>query len=209
MRFEHIDRYPPGMKKYADRYLLSVVYDEAELHSFGIQDDDIDFDELYFGKDELSKLQLLWTDTLYLNDFYDQNIHFFQAPYWRHLSKTDFVCSVKYCSYAIFQQLRRALYDDSLEELFKPLSEDDEKKADYERIKVKSKFGNIAGRFAFRIYAIKIEDGVYVITGGTIKIVKEMHEAPNTHIELKKINKVYSVLGGIDDKESFVEFIFS
>ena len=78
MRFELIDRYPPGMKKYADRYLLSVVYDEAELRSFGIQDDDIDFDELYFGKDELSKLQLLWTDTLYLNDFYDQNIHFFQ-----------------------------------------------------------------------------------------------------------------------------------
>ena len=26
---------------------------------------------------------------------------------------------------------------------------------------------------------------------------------------LKKINKVYSALGGIDDKESFVEFIFS
>ena len=28
-------------------------------------------------------------------------------------------------------------------------------------------------------------------------------------LELKKINKVYSALGGIDDKESFVEFIFS
>ncbi len=209
MRFKFIDGHPPGMKRYADRILLSVIYSEDELRSFGIRDDAIDFNDLYIDKDELYKLQKLWCDPLYLDEFYEQNIIYFKDPFWAGVSKADFVSSVRLSSYAIFKTIKDALHNNTLEDLFQPLSEDDEKKNDYERVKVKSKFGNVAGKCAFRIYAIKIEDGAYVITGGTIKIVKEMHEAPNTHIELKKITKVYSKLDGINDKESFVEFIFT
>lgn len=209
MQFEYIASHPPRMKKHADRILLSVIYSEEELRSFGIKDDAIDFNELYIGRDEFYKLQQLWRDPLYLDEFYDQNLIYFKDPYWTGVSKTDFVYNVIISSYAIFKAIKDALHNNTMEDLFKPLSEDDEKNNDYERVKVKSKFGNILGRFAFRIYAIKIEDGVYAITGGTIKIVKEMHEAPNTHIELRKLAKVYSCLDGVNDKESFVEFIFT
>ncbi len=208
MEFAIILTYPPGTKRCADRILFSARYNEDELRSFGISNDNIDFNDLYKGNDEFNKIRKLWQDPAYLNDFYNENEHFFNTEYWNNISKTQFITDTIASAPLIFDKLKKATEENTLEELFQPLDKEDGEKADYTSIRVKSKYGEIRHRFAFRIYAVKIEDGCYVITGGAIKIAKDMGKAPNTRIELAKINQVYAEIGGMDDKNSFIEFVF-
>ena len=54
-----------------------------------------------------------------------------------------------------------------------------------------------------------VDENTVCITGGAIKIVKEMSDAPNTEIELKKMERVARNIfdNGIIDKDSFIDFI--
>jgi hypothetical protein len=58
-----------------------------------------------------------------------------------------------------------------------------------------------------RIYAIKLEPGCYIITGGAIKLTRTMQERSHTLLELNKMEKVRNFLlnGGAIDAAGFVE----
>ena len=60
-----------------------------------------------------------------------------------------------------------------------------------------------------RIYAIKLNPGIYVITGGAIKLTRTMQEREHTLRELVKMEKVRSHLlaNNIVDKESFDDYM--
>ena len=60
-----------------------------------------------------------------------------------------------------------------------------------------------------RIYAIKLSEGVYVITGGAIKLTLKMEEREHTRQELVKLEKVRSFLlnENIIDDDGFVEYM--
>ena len=60
-----------------------------------------------------------------------------------------------------------------------------------------------------RIYAIKLTTGVYIITGGAIKLTLKMDEREHTREELRKLELVRSFLlnENIIDDDSFVEYI--
>lgn len=60
-----------------------------------------------------------------------------------------------------------------------------------------------------RIYAIKLSEGIYVITGGAIKLTFKMEEREHTRRELVKLEKVRSFLlnENVIDDESFVEYM--
>ena len=60
-----------------------------------------------------------------------------------------------------------------------------------------------------RIYAIKLSEGIYVITGGAIKLTLKMNEREHTQKELTKLEKVRSFLlsENIIDNDSFVEYM--
>lgn len=60
-----------------------------------------------------------------------------------------------------------------------------------------------------RIYAIKLSEGIYVITGGAIKLTLKMEEREHTKQELVKMEKVRSFLlnENIIDNDSFVEYM--
>ena len=60
-----------------------------------------------------------------------------------------------------------------------------------------------------RIYAIKIEAGVYLVTGGAIKLTHEMRERSHTLAELAKMEQVRNYLldTGIFDSEGFIDYI--
>ena len=61
-----------------------------------------------------------------------------------------------------------------------------------------------------RIYALKLESNVYVITGAAIKLSEKMQEKECTKVELKKIEQCRNFLLSEDvfDKDSFID-IFS
>jgi hypothetical protein len=60
-----------------------------------------------------------------------------------------------------------------------------------------------------RIYAIRLADGVYIVTGGAIKLTATMQEREHTLKELYKIDQVRRFLLSekIIDNDGFVEYI--
>jgi len=60
-----------------------------------------------------------------------------------------------------------------------------------------------------RIYAIKIEPGVYLITGGAIKLTATMGERKHTLAELAKMERVRNYLldNGVYDLDGFNDYI--
>ncbi len=65
MDFNPIFADPEGdVTEESKRFVLAAEYSKEELLSFGLFSTDVDFDEEYFGKDELTKLRDMWTDTL-------------------------------------------------------------------------------------------------------------------------------------------------
>lgn len=60
-----------------------------------------------------------------------------------------------------------------------------------------------------RVYAIKIENGVYLVTGGAIKLTATMSERSHTLAELAKLELVRNHLidNGVFDKEGFNDYI--
>lgn len=66
-------------------------------------------------------------------------------------------------------------------------------------------------QFCLRMYAIKIDEDTFVITGGAIKLPLHhlMQEREHTMVELQKLNNAQAYLNekGIYDRESFFEFL--
>ncbi len=60
-----------------------------------------------------------------------------------------------------------------------------------------------------RLYAIKIDDNCFVITGGAIKLTRTMQEHPDTNIELIKLERCKNYLqnNSVFDNDSFFELI--
>lgn len=211
MEFAKIYQHPKtGPAPCAERILLAAIFDEEELRSFGLSDRSDDLNESYLGKDEFTKWRRLWQDASFLSDFYCNHIEYFRVPFWAGIDEERFVMDAIASAPEIFRNIEAALRKNELEKLFRPLSLQDERQADYTSIRVKSKFGRIQNHFAFRIYAIKVDDGCYVITGGAIKITRGMSEAPHTKIELAKLKYVHEALlkEGLTDKVSFLDYIF-
>jgi len=59
-----------------------------------------------------------------------------------------------------------------------------------------------------RIYAIKVEEGVYVVTGGAIKLTRTMAERSHTLSELAKLEQVrnHFIDNGVFDKEGLIDY---
>lgn len=59
-----------------------------------------------------------------------------------------------------------------------------------------------------RIYAIKIDQGAYLVTGGAIKLTATMAERSHTLSELAKLEKVRNYLmdNGVFDKDGLTEY---
>jgi hypothetical protein len=60
-----------------------------------------------------------------------------------------------------------------------------------------------------RLYAVKVDADLFVITGGAIKMSQRMKDHPDTLLEWQKLNKAKDYLkeNGIVDEDSFFELI--
>lgn len=198
---------PEGEIEEAERFLLSVAYTKRELLSFGLDRNSDDLNREYLGLDELTKLKNLWSDPLYLRLFYKNNEDKFRDYYWQGINRNSFVKDIIKYSPGVFNELEKRFYNNTLDKLFKPLINDTIISNNISQ--TKSIFGKICGRYAFRIYAIRVDNGSYIITGGSIKIVRRMEDSTNTAVELQKINLIYKELkeGEVANLDTFFDFI--
>ena len=97
--------------------------------------------------------------------------------------------------------------DTDLESLFRPL---DNRQAvalmlDKEKARLKNRPAHVSW---LRLYAIRLEEGSFIITGGAIKLTETMPERSHTFQELAKMEKVRNFLldENIVDRDSFEDY---
>lgn len=97
-------------------------------------------------------------------------------------------------------------YTENLDELFKPLDITDTRATELSREKARN-WDRERHASWLRVYAIRLEPNIYVVTGGAIKLTRTMQEREHTQIELDKLNRCKAFLkaNGVFDKDSFVE----
>lgn len=75
----------------------------------------------------------------------------------------------------------------------------------YQRSKV---YGSMRKSW-LRVYAIRIEENLFIITGGAIKLTKTMNERPHLMAELDKMEavKLWLIENQVIDLDSLIEFM--
>lgn len=148
-----------------------------------------------------------WYDVTWLYKFFKENT----ADLMSYFKVTD-VNEAIYDTIEDAERLQCLIMDISpeadLDNLFRPL--ENSRFTDMLLGKEKARLKN-AYRHAswLRIYAIKLESGIYIITGGAIKLTRTMQEREHTFQELVKMEKVRSHLlaNNIVDRDSFDDFL--
>jgi len=91
-------------------------------------------------------------------------------------------------------------YED-LQTIFKSLSPSEYGLKTYQKEKA---YGTLRKSW-LRIYAIRIRENLYVVTGGAIKLARTMQERTHTNDELIRLNQVRNYLKGFGFNEQDVE----
>ena len=148
-----------------------------------------------------------WNDVTWLRDFFKANI----GDLASYFKITD-VNQAIYDTIEDSERLQCLIMDISpnanLDEIFRPLENirTSEVLLGKEKARLHDKPEHASW---LRIYAIKLEPGIYVITGGAIKLTRTMQEREHTLAELVRMEKVrnYMIENDITDKDSFDDYM--
>lgn len=171
---------------------------EDSDHLWAVRSDDQD-------ADELTLLFRNWTNGEYLLDFFMEN--FEDLKDFFHIERLDEAVNDTFEDAEALQELVLEFpYTENLDELFKPLDVTDSRVRELSREKARNWTRDRHASW-LRIYAIRLEPNVYLVTGGAIKLTRTMQEREHTAIELQKLNrcKDYLKANGVFDQDSFVE----
>lgn len=148
-----------------------------------------------------------WNDVSWLRSFFKENMDDLTA----YFKITD-VNQAIYDTIEDSERLQCLIMDISpdadLDSIFRPLENfrTSEMLLGKEKARLRNTFRHASW---LRIYAIKLEQGVYIITGGAIKLTRTMQEREHTLQELARMEKVRRFLldNDIADKDSFVDYL--
>lgn len=148
-----------------------------------------------------------WNDVVWLRSFFKAN--------WQDLISYFNITDVNKAIYHTIEDSGRLEClildispDADLDKLFRPL--ENSRSSEMMLGKEKAKLKEYTKRPSWlRIYAIKLSAGVYVITGGAIKLTATMQEREHTLAELHKMEKVRRFLldEQITDDAGFVDYM--
>ena len=163
------------------------------IHSFRYSDGETE---------EFERMFSLWTDTKYIKNYLIANQKYLQSLFFSGITIDDLIDQIldeaeemekmllNYCEKGFESE------NINLQTIFRPLSnfQDDLKELNSYKVSVREKlFNEIEHRKTkdaiIRIYAIKIEDNCFIITGGAIKLTQRMEDHPDTILELNKLKR--------------------
>lgn len=171
-----------------DGRLWSIKYDESRINA-------------------LETLFEQWGNPLWLKEFFEQNMTDLTSYF-----KITNLNQAIYDTMADNEQLQCLILDISpdadLDTLFRPLENNriQEMTLGKEKARIKNRPSHASW---LRIYAIKLEPGVYIVTGGAIKLTATMQERAHTLEELSKMERVRSFLlnNSIYDAEGLADYL--
>lgn len=148
-----------------------------------------------------------WNDPEWLWDFFTENM----ADLESYFKITD-VDQAIYDTMDDSDELECLILDISpdanLDKLFRPL--ENSRTAELMLGKEKARLWQRAEHASWlRLYAIKLEPGCYIITGGAIKLTRTMQEREHTLKELRKMEQVRNLLieQGAIDADGFEDYL--
>jgi hypothetical protein len=157
--------------------------------------------------DELTLLFRNWSNFNYLLDFFLNNLddlqHFF------HIQRVREAIQDTLEDADVLERLILDFpYTENLDGLFHPLGLSDNRTAELTREKARN-WGRNRHASWLRVYAIRVERNVFIVTGGAIKLTPAMQDRPHTQEELDKMNRCRDFLNenGIFDQDSFIDFV--
>ncbi len=147
-----------------------------------------------------------WNDVKWLRSFFKDNIVDLAA----YFKITD-VNQAIYDTLEDSERLQCLIMDISpdanLDEIFRPL--ENSRSSEMILGKEKARLKNTLKHASWlSIYAIKLDPGIYIITGGAIKLTRTMQEREHTLVELARMEKVRNFLleNDIVDMDSFNDY---
>jgi hypothetical protein len=154
---------------------------------------------------ELDRLLELWNDTEYIYNFIKKN----RQDISPGITIPDLAEQIIDDANQIDETLCELSENThkSLDEFFRPLDN-----MVYQWTLLSKEKGRIKRRGPgsyLRIYAIKIDSNIYVITGGAIKFTNLMQDRPHTKKELLKLDRCRNYINehDVNDADSFYEFL--
>ena len=156
---------------------------------------------------ELFRLFDQWNDVMWLRNFFKENINDLSA-YFKITDINQAISDTIDDSEILEGVILDISPEANLDLIFRPLSNNRTIAEMLEKMKARGERTNRHDSW-LRIYAIRLTDGKYIITGGAIKLTATMQERPHTQAELEKIEKVRRFLldEGIVDDEGFIDYI--
>ena len=152
--------------------------------------------------DELKRIFKLWSNPLYLDNFFFNNQNYLSLSYWlkKPFPTGDLPKITRDISIEFQKDIRKNKY--TIESKFQPLDDSETKIIELSKAKSKKNW--------LRLYAIKITDNRFIITGGAIKLTEKMEDHPLTNDELIKLDKIKNLLidSGVFDGDSFDDALY-
>lgn len=148
-----------------------------------------------------------WNDVAWLRTFFKRNIDDL-ASYFKITDVNQAIYDTIEDSDRLQCLIMDISPDANLDRIFRPL--DNNRSSEVLLGKEKAKPRDTPRHASWlRLYAIKLEQGIYIITGGAIKLTRTMQERGHTLRELAQMEKVRNFLldNGIADMDSFVDYL--
>ena len=148
-----------------------------------------------------------WNDVAWLREFFKANLDDL-ASYFKITDVNEAIYDTIEDSERLQCLIMDISPDADLDKLFRPL--ENSRFADMLLGKEKARLKDVRKHASWlRIYAIKLEPGIYVITGGAIKLTRTMQEREHTLRELEKMEQVrqFMLANNIIDKDAFTDYM--
>ena len=160
---------------------------------------------------EFDKIFRNWTDIEYLDTFFATHEIDLKRPFWEGISVEQAIIETRNEAIKFREHLRwlsgkvpseRLVF---LMRLFQPLRKNQPVTPFLE----KKKAYGLERKTWLRIYALKISEDKYIITGGAIKLTDSMSEREHTMEELRKLEvcKRFIIDEGIVDEDGVIELL--
>lgn len=130
-----------------------------------------------------------WQDVSFLFRFFTNNP---DALTFYGLSKREAIDLILKEQKTFFLSILKCAKENKLDKIiFKPLHKGDD--FDIPMLETKA-YGKSHGKSLLRLYAIRIQDGSYIITGGLIKTTRSLQESEEGKKMIKQIQRVFKFL---------------
>jgi hypothetical protein len=150
-------------------------------------------------KDEYYKFFNNWSNTGYLLDFFKSNSKDLYSGFYNEITIDQAIDKtldeLDFLKEKINELVKKGFNSKeiNLDNLFQPLRPMDYKFTELLETKAKAS-GKIISKPWLRLYAVRIDKNLFVITGGTVKLTATMQEREHTRIELEKSKKALAYL---------------